>query len=48
MELEKVSWPEKRILKVTTLVVIVMMFLMAIYIGTVDIIFSRIISLFLG
>lgn len=47
LEMEKVSWPKKEILKITTLVVIVFMLIIALYIGIVDIIFSKIISLFL-
>jgi len=46
-ELEKVTWPEKRVLKITTFVVVFFMILMALYIGIVDIIFSKLVSLFL-
>lgn len=47
MELEKVTWPEKRALKITTGVVIFLMVILAFYIGIVDIIFSKLIALFL-
>lgn len=47
IELEKVTWPEKRALKITTGVVVFLMILFAFYIGVVDIIFSKVITLFL-
>lgn len=47
MELEKVTWPEKRTLKITTGVVVFLMVLFAFYIGVVDIIFSKVIAIFL-
>jgi len=47
LEMEKVSWPKKETLKITTLVVLVFMLIIASYVGIVDIIFSKIISLFL-
>ncbi|MCD6408505.1 preprotein translocase subunit SecE [bacterium] len=46
-ELEKVTWPEKRVLKITTFVVVFFMILMALYIGIIDIIFSKLVSIFL-
>jgi preprotein translocase subunit SecE len=46
-ELEKVTWPEKRTLKITTGVVVFLMVLFAFYLGVVDIIFSKAIALFL-
>jgi len=46
-ELEKVSWPRKDVLKATTLVVLILMIIMSIYVGIVDIIFSKLIGLFL-
>jgi len=46
-ELEKVSWPEKRVLKITTGVIVLFMILFALYIGLVDIIFSKGIRIFL-
>ncbi len=47
VELHKVSWPEKRFLKVITGVVLFLMIIFAIYIGVIDVIFSRIMRLFL-
>ncbi|HOL22699.1 MAG TPA: preprotein translocase subunit SecE [bacterium] len=47
IELEKVTWPEKRALKITTGIVVFLMFLFAFYIGVVDIIFSKVIAIFL-
>ncbi|HDN97957.1 MAG TPA: preprotein translocase subunit SecE, partial [bacterium] len=44
-ELAKVSWPEKTILMKTTVVIIFLMIILGIYVGFVDIIFSRLISL---
>lgn len=46
-ELEKVTWPEKKVLKITTLVVVFFMILMALYIGIVDVIFSKLVSIFI-
>jgi len=46
-ELKKVTWPEKRILKISTFVIIIFMVIMAIYFGIVDIIFAKIVSLIL-
>ncbi len=46
-ELSKVSWPEKKVLKITTGVIIVFMILFALYLGIVDIIFSKLIRVFL-
>lgn len=47
VELEKVSWPEKKILKITTGVIVFLMVLFAAYIGVVDVIFSKLMRLFL-
>ncbi|MCX8083157.1 MAG: preprotein translocase subunit SecE [bacterium] len=47
MELEKVTWPERKALKLTTGVVVLLMILFAFYIGVVDIIFSKLIAVFL-
>ncbi|MGI6596048.1 MAG: preprotein translocase subunit SecE [Elusimicrobia bacterium] len=47
IELGKVSWLEKKVIRITTVVVVVFMLLFAFYIGVVDIIFSKIITLFL-
>ncbi|MGC8976086.1 MAG: preprotein translocase subunit SecE [Candidatus Ratteibacteria bacterium] len=46
-ELKKVTWPEKKVLKVQTLVIVLFMIIMAIYFGIVDVIFSKLISLIL-
>lgn len=46
-ELKKVTWPEKRTLKISTFVIVIFMIIMAIYFGIVDIIFSKLISLIL-
>jgi len=46
-ELEKVTWPEKKVLRITTIVIVFFMILMALYIGIVDIIFSKLVSLFI-
>ncbi len=46
-ELEKVSWPEKKVLKITTGVIVFFMILFALYIGMVDVIFSKVIRSFL-
>lgn len=44
-ELKKVTWPEKRTLKISTFVIVIFMVVMAIYFGIVDVIFAKIISL---
>ncbi|MCM8766642.1 MAG: preprotein translocase subunit SecE [Candidatus Omnitrophica bacterium] len=44
-ELKKVTWPEKRILGISTVVIVIFMVVMALYFGIVDLIFSKIISL---
>lgn len=44
-ELKKVTWPEKRTLKISTFVIVIFMVIMAIYFGIVDVIFAKIISL---
>ncbi len=46
-ELEKVSWPEKKILKITTGVVVLFMLLFGFYLGVIDLLFSKIIRIFL-
>jgi preprotein translocase subunit SecE len=48
IEMEKVSWPEKKVLKITTGVIVFFMLIFALYIGIVDIVFSKIVRLFLG
>lgn len=46
-ELEKVSWPEKKVLKLTTGVIVLFMVIFSLYLGIVDIIFSKLIRNFL-
>jgi len=46
-ELKKVTWPNKKMLKTTTVIVVVFIFIMALYIGVIDLIFSKIIAVFL-
>jgi len=46
-ELKKVTWPNKKMLKTTTVIVVVFIFIMALYIGIIDLIFSKIITAFL-
>ncbi|MBU1862380.1 MAG: preprotein translocase subunit SecE [Candidatus Omnitrophica bacterium] len=44
-ELKKVVWPSRDELKAATLVVLIATFLLAVYIGIVDFIFSKLITL---
>ncbi len=44
-ELKKVTWPDKRILRNSTVVIIVFMIIMAVYFGIIDVIFAKLISL---
>ena len=46
IELKKVTWPPMQVLRRTTLVVILLMFILAIYFGIADVCFSRLLSLF--
>ena len=46
-ELKKVTWPDKKMLRTTTVVVVIFIFIMALYIGIIDLIFSKIITVFL-
>ena len=46
-ELKKVTWPNKKMLRTTTVVVVIFIFIMALYIGIIDLIFSKIITVFL-
>ncbi|MCK9266808.1 preprotein translocase subunit SecE [bacterium] len=46
-ELNKVTWPEKKILKITTGVIVFFMFLFALYLGIIDVIYSKLIRIFL-
>ncbi|MCM8822181.1 MAG: preprotein translocase subunit SecE [Candidatus Omnitrophica bacterium] len=45
-EFKKVTWPNFQILKRSTVAVIFLMILMAIYFGIIDVIFSRMLHLF--
>ncbi len=45
--LAEVTWPAKEMLKLTTIVVLVFMVIMGLYVGLIDVIFSKVISLFL-
>ncbi|MCM8785226.1 MAG: preprotein translocase subunit SecE [Candidatus Omnitrophica bacterium] len=44
-ELKKVTWPEKKTLGISTVVIVIFMVIMALYFGIVDLIFSKIVSL---
>lgn len=44
-ELKKVTWPNRQELISSTIIVIVAVFIISVYIGIVDVIFSRLISL---
>ena len=46
-ELGKVSWPARNVLKVTTGVITIFMVLIALFVGIIDIAFSKLISVFL-
>ncbi|MCM8764023.1 MAG: preprotein translocase subunit SecE [Candidatus Omnitrophica bacterium] len=45
-EFKKVTWPNFQMLKRSTIAVIFLMILMAIYFGIVDVIFSKMLHLF--
>ncbi|MCM8825552.1 MAG: preprotein translocase subunit SecE [Candidatus Omnitrophica bacterium] len=45
-EFKKVTWPNFQILKRSTVAVILLMILMALYFGIVDVIFSKMLHLF--
>ena len=47
-ELKKVNWPSRDELKGSTMVVIVLTFLLAFYIGVVDFLLSKIITFLIG
>ncbi len=47
MELAKVTWPTKQQLRLTTVAVIVFMIVAGVYIGLIDVIFSKLVSLIL-
>lgn len=44
-ELKKVTWPEKKTLGISTVVIVLFMIIMALYFGIVDLVFSKIVSL---
>lgn len=46
-ELKKVTWPNRKQLISSTIVVMVMVILVAIYLGIIDLFFSRIVTLIL-
>jgi preprotein translocase subunit SecE len=45
-EFKKVTWPNFQVLKRSTVAVIFLMILMAVYFGIVDVIFSKMLHLF--
>ncbi|MCM8759409.1 MAG: preprotein translocase subunit SecE [Candidatus Omnitrophica bacterium] len=45
-EFKKVTWPDFQILKRSTIAVIVLMVLMALYFGIVDVIFSKMLHIY--
>ncbi|HRS06260.1 MAG TPA: preprotein translocase subunit SecE [Candidatus Ratteibacteria bacterium] len=45
-EFKKVTWPNFQVLKRSTIAVIILMVLMAVYFGIVDVIFSRLLRIF--
>ncbi|MCX7705921.1 MAG: preprotein translocase subunit SecE [bacterium] len=45
-EFKKVTWPDFQILKRSTIAVIILMVLMAIYFGIIDVLFSRMLHIF--
>ena len=45
IELKKVSWPSKEELKDSTIVVLISVFLLALFIGVVDLILSKLVQL---
>ena len=47
-ELKKVTWPSRDELKGSTMVVLVLTFLLAFYIGVVDFLLSKIITFLIG
>lgn len=46
VELEKVTWPGRKEVQAATLVIIVLVLLLAAFIGSVDFIVSRVLGLF--
>jgi preprotein translocase subunit SecE len=47
-EIKKVSWPSKKELQESTLLVIITVFVLMIFIGIVDRVFSTVVELILG
>jgi len=45
-EFKKVTWPDFQMLKRSTVAVIILMILMAIYFGAIDLLFSRLLRIF--
>ena len=48
MELKKVSWLSKKELISSTIVIIIFIFIIAIFVGIVDFILARILGIFIG
>lgn len=48
VELKKVTWLSKKEVLASTLVVVILIVIMSIYIGLIDFILAKIVSLFLG
>lgn len=48
IELKKVTWLSKKEVVVSTAVVVVLIIVLSIYVGVIDFILARIVSLFLG
>ncbi|MCS7151665.1 MAG: preprotein translocase subunit SecE [Endomicrobia bacterium] len=48
VELKKVTWLSKKEAVASTLVVVILIIIMSIYIGIIDFILAKIVSLFLG
>ena len=47
LELSKVTWPARQILKMTTLVITIFMAIIAVYVGLIDVVFAKLMSIFL-
>jgi len=46
-ELAKVSWPDRNQLKATTVVIILLMAVMGMFVGVIDVVFSKLVSIVL-
>ena len=46
-ELAKVSWPDRNQLKATTVVIIILMAVMGMFVGVIDVVFSKLVSIVL-